>query len=94
LTGKKLTDPGLERLIEQFPGLAASIQARFRDDPSFREMCSDYGETLEMLQRWQASDGPYRAARIEEYRELAKGLETEIVTALGLPPPATKDDLT
>jgi hypothetical protein len=83
-------DSGRERLIERFPELAASIQARFHDDQSFREMCSDYGETLEALQRWQASDGPQRAARIEEYREVAEGLEIEIVTTLRSPPPGTK----
>jgi hypothetical protein len=91
--GRELTDPGLERLIKRFPELATSIQDRVHDDPSFREMCSDYAETLEMLQWWQASDNPHRVARIEEYRELAKGLEIEIVTALGLPAPTTKDDL-
>jgi hypothetical protein len=83
----ELTDSGMERVIERFPGLAASIQDRLHDDPSFREMCSDYAETLEVLQRWQASDDPHRAARIEEYRELAEGLEIEIVTALRSPPP-------
>jgi hypothetical protein len=83
-------DSGRERLIERFPELAASIQARFHDDQSFREMCSDYGETLEALQRWQASSGPQRTARVEEYRELAEGLEIEVVTALRSAPPGTK----
>ena len=41
--------------------------------------------------RWQhcsggeASSGPHKAARVEEYRELARALEIEIVAALGLP---------
>jgi hypothetical protein len=90
--GRQLTDSGLERVIERFPELAASMQDRFHDDPSFREMCGDYAETLETLQRWQASDDPHRAARLDEYRELAQGLELEIVTALGAPPPGTKHD--
>ena len=92
--GRELADSGMERLIERFPELATSIQDRFHDDPSLREMCSDYAETLETLQRWQASDDPHRAARIEEYRGLAEGLESEVLTALGLPPQAAKDDLT
>jgi hypothetical protein len=75
---------GMERVIERFPELAASIQARFQGDESFREMCSDYAETLEALHRWQASDSPQRAARIEEYRELAEALEIEILAALQL----------
>jgi hypothetical protein len=85
---------GMERVIERLPELAASIQDRFQDDESFREMCRDYAETLETLQRWQASDGPYRAARIEEYRELAEGLEIEIVAVLRSTPPGTKPDRT
>jgi hypothetical protein len=57
-------------------------------------MCSDYAEALDALQRWQASEGPQKAARIEEYRELARALEIEIVTALRAPIHDTRDDLT
>ena len=77
---------GMARVIECFPKHAASIRERFHEDPSFREMCSDYAEALEALQRWQASDDLRKSARIEEYRELAKALEIEMVTALRLPP--------
>ena len=87
-------DSGLKRVIERFPELAASLQERFPVDQSLREMCSDYAETLETLQRWQASHDPHRAARIEEYREVAEGLEIEIVAALRSTPPGTKHDLT
>lgn len=91
--GSDFTECGLERLIKRFPELATSVQDRLHDDPSFREMCSDYAETLEMLQRWHTSDDPHRAARIEEYRALAEGLEIEIVTALRPPTPGSKHDL-
>lgn len=84
--GPERMDLGMERMIAQFPEHAPLIQTRFREDPSFREMCSDYAEALEALQRWQGSEVPQKAARIEEYRELAKALEIEMVTALRLPP--------
>jgi hypothetical protein len=90
--GRELTDSGMERVIERFPELAASIQDRFHADSSFREMCGDYTETLEMLQRWQASDDPQKAARIEEYQELAEGLEIEILAVLRSTPAGTKPD--
>ena len=80
--GRERTGSGVERVIERFPERAAAIQHRFREDQSFREMCSDYAEALEALERWQASDVPQKAARIEEYRELANALEIEMVTAL------------
>jgi hypothetical protein len=78
-------DTGVACVIQCFPEHAASIRKRFHDDQSFREMCSDYADTLEALQRWQASEGPQKAARVEEYQELARALEFEIATALGLP---------
>jgi hypothetical protein len=76
---------GMARMIGCFPEHAASIRDHFHADESFREMCGDYTETLEALERWQASSSPHKAARVEEYRELASALEIEIVAALGLP---------
>lgn len=81
----------MQRVIERFPKHAASIRELFHADQSFREMCGDYADTLEALQRWQASSGPHKAARIAEYRELAEALEIEIATALRLP---TEDRIT
>ena len=75
----------MQRVIERFPKHAASIRELFHADQSFREMCGDYADTLEALQRWQASSDPHQAARIAEYRELAEALEIEIATALRLP---------
>jgi hypothetical protein len=82
--GSERMDSGMERAIERFPELAASIRARCHDDQSFREMCDDYAEALEALQRWERSDGPQKSARIEEYRELVGALEIEILAALQL----------
>jgi len=76
---------GVESVIECFPEHAASIQERFHDDQSFREMCRDYADALEALQQWQASDSPQKAARVEEYQEIARALEIEIATALRFP---------
>ena len=87
-------DLGIDRAIERFPELAAPIRDRFRDDPSFREMCGDYAEALEVLKRWETSDGPQKAARIEEYQELARALEIEITTALRLPSRGAQGDMT
>jgi hypothetical protein len=84
--GSEAVDPCMVRVIARFPEHAPAIQARFRKDGSFREMCSDYVQALEALQRWEDSHVPQRAARIEEYRELAKALEIEMVTALRLSP--------
>ena len=88
-----MVDPGLARVMECFPEHAAAIRDRFHADQSFREMCGDYAETLEALERWQTSPGPQKAARVEEYRELARALESEIATALRLTPHDMEDNL-
>lgn len=80
-------DPGMAPVMKRFPEHATSIQVHFHADQGFREMCSDYADTLQALQHWQASRGPYKAARVEEYRELARALEFEIVTTLRSPTP-------
>jgi hypothetical protein len=80
-------DSGMAHVMDRFPEHAIAIRARFHADQRFREMCGDYAEALQAQQRWQASRGPHRAARVEEYRELAEGLELEIVTALRSPVP-------
>jgi DnaJ-domain-containing protein 1 len=82
-------DSGMAHAMERFPEHATSIHDRFHADQSFREMCADYADALQALQRWQASRGPYKAPRVEEYRELARSLEIEIVTALRSPAPGT-----
>ena len=86
-----MRDSGMARVIECFPEHAAAIRDRFHVDQSFREMCGDYADTLEALQRWEASSGPHKAARIEEYQELARALE--IATTLRLTPYDTEDHL-
>ena len=79
-------DDGLQRVIDRFPQLAASIRKCFDGDQSFRDMCGDYAEATEALRRWQASDSPRRISRIEEYGDLATALESEILAALSAPP--------
>jgi hypothetical protein len=86
-----MMDSGIARVIECFPEHAAAVRDRFQDDEGFREMCRDYADALDALRRWQASDSPQKAARVEEYRELARALEVEIATALALPPPNTEE---
>ena len=83
--GMGQTLSGVERVIERFTEHAASIRGRFQDDQSFREMCGDYAETLQALHRWRASNDPLRDARVEEYEDLARALESEILTALSAP---------
>jgi hypothetical protein len=76
--------------VIECPEHAASIQERFHDDQSFLEMGRDYAEALDAWRRWQTSDGPQKAARIEDYRDLATALESEIVPALAASAPRSE----
>ena len=87
-------DARMQRVIERFPQLTDSIKDRFYDDRCFQEICTDYTEALEALERWEVSQDLQRTSRVAEYRELVEELATEILTALRLPTQATKDDLT
>jgi hypothetical protein len=87
--GQLLAEMG--RVIACFPEHAAAIRQRLDEDQSFRDMCADYAETLQALQRWQVSEDPQKAARVEEYQELARALEGEILAALSAPSQHTKD---
>ena len=81
---------GLQRVIDRFPQLAASIRDCFDGDQNFRDMCEDYAEAIEALRQCQASDRPRRQPHIEEYGDLAKALESEILAALSAPPKQPK----
>lgn len=84
----------MQRVIERFPQLTESIQEHFYGDRRFQEICTDYAEALEALERWEVSQDRQRASRVAEYRSLVEELATEILTALRCPTSGTKDDLT
>ena len=75
----------MQRVIERFPQLTASIQDRFYDDRCFQEICTDYSEALEALKRWEVSQDLQRTSRVAEYRKLVEELASEILTVLRVP---------
>jgi len=60
-----------------------AIKERMLHDSGFRSLCEDHGDALEALRRWQASDDPRRAERVEEVQTLLIELEREVVRELG-----------
>ena len=61
--GREAMDSGMQRVIDRFPEARGGRSGTcFHADQSFREICGDYADTLEALQRWQASDGPHKAS--------------------------------
>lgn len=71
-------------VLDQLPQHAAALRERMIVDREFRSLCEDYGETLEALRRWEASDDRHRQERVEEFRSLLAELELEIARELGV----------
>ena len=58
-----------------------ALRRRMRDDPSFRELCTDYEEAVAALTYWLSPS--HRSEKwAEDYRVLVSDLETEIEAAL------------
>lgn len=71
-------------VLDQLPQHAAAMRERMIVDREFRSLCEDYGETIEALRRWEASDDRHRQERVEEFRTLLAELELEIARELGV----------
>jgi hypothetical protein len=69
-------------IVERFPDLAYAIKQYSSDNRFFRGLCEDYGEAVEALRYWGASNGPQASRRAEEYRALVAELEREVLYEL------------
>ena len=66
------------QISSSFPGNERLIDRAYRDDPTFRELCDDYGSCAAALERWQQSNGDKSSPRSEEYSELLAELAAEV----------------
>jgi hypothetical protein len=73
--------PGAAFLIGRFPQHELSIHRLYASSADFRAICEDYEEALRALRYWQAACGD-ADAKVLEYREFVKELETEILQLL------------
>jgi hypothetical protein len=64
-------------VIEQFPGLGASVNRLFDEDEVFQELCEDYEACFLALARQESNEALKR-----EYGALRLRLETEILGRL------------
>jgi hypothetical protein len=71
----------IEALACRFPQHASKIRRLQARDPDFRSICDDYGEAQRALQYWEAV-GQAAPGRVEEYREMVKELEAEVLAIL------------
>ena len=71
-------------VLERLPAHRSALIERMSEDRDFSALCEDYGVALDALRHWEASSGPHRQARVEEFRHLLAELEKEILVELGV----------
>ena len=74
----KTTAAILQYLIERFPHHWGRIRRLLQENESFRELCTDYSDCIEMRQRCQCLNTPTAQKRLQEYELLQHELEIEI----------------
>lgn len=73
---------GIRRAMERFPDLAHAIKQYGADNRFFRGLCEDYGEAVEVLQRWEPLRNSPEEKHLRSCRELVEDLEREILLEL------------
>ncbi len=69
-------------VLERFADAHAEIEALWRSNREFREICRDYREARASLQRGGEGDPDTRASRDEQFAELVAELEEEMTSLL------------
>lgn len=72
----------LKKVLEMFPEHHLVIEELYRESDSFRSICEDYTECLEINKNLDYSEGIIQAGYKQEYERLLQELEEELVTKL------------
>jgi hypothetical protein len=68
------------RVVARFPDHELAIERLVRSSESFKEMCEEYDEGIEALERWQQAARPQ--TELAELRDSLADLEAEMLAAL------------
>lgn len=69
-------------LVSRLPRHELAIRRLYARDATFRAICRDYDEALRALRFWQSAGTP-SDAKIDQYRQLAGELESELCKFIG-----------
>ena len=72
-------DKAIRELIEAFPEHSEAIERACAESSCFRSICEDFRECSEALIHWNKIISSEAGTRTEEYRELLRELEQEIL---------------
>ena len=73
---------GLARLMLRWPSARPELLRRVSEDTTFADLCGAYDEACQAAERWSRSPAPNAAARADEYGELARETEQDILRLL------------
>jgi len=68
------------KLMLKMPALRGSLQVISRRNPEILNLCGAYEEASLMLERLVRENSPSNRARIEEYRNICREIEDEIIS--------------
>jgi hypothetical protein len=74
---------GIERVAARFPEDAARLKSLATAEPSFRELCEEYGLAQASLAAFEAMPDAAERPEVPDYRAVIAELETEIGRYLG-----------
>jgi len=72
----------VRHIRERFPEKKHRIDRLMANDPEFLTLCEDYDTCVNALEYWAKSNEPEAEIRVNEYRNIADGLEEEVIEAL------------
>ena len=67
---------------ERFPDQKYSIDQLMEKNPEFLSLCDDYDACINAIQHWTQSKEPEAETMIDEFRNIVRELEEEVVEAL------------
>ncbi len=73
---------GLFAVLNRFPEHDETVKRLFKVDRTFQSLCGDYIKCHQALQYWQNAESNEAVARRQEYADLLKELELELVEVL------------
>ena len=77
-------DDRMVHIQKRFPDKCDVIACLMVENPEFRTICDDYHDCVQVCEYWMRSKAPEAETRVNEYRNLIKELEKEIVDFLQL----------
>ncbi len=72
----------IHHILERFPDQKYNIDWLMAKDSEFLSLCEDYDACINALQYWAQSEDPEAETMVDEFSDIARELEEEVIEAL------------